>query len=200
MSDSSPAEAVGPGWGTPPDTPALPTPDAHGMVAIGVTLDVPEPYASALRQARLDYGDERARTVPTHITVIPPLEIPVESWPVVRSHIRRVANDTSPFVIELRGSGTFLPMSPVVFITVARGISECQTLSTGLLHGVLNQQLAYPYHPHVTVAQEVPEETLERAYREYAGFEARFMAHGFGVYFHDASGRWRMFDKVPFGP
>lgn len=200
MSDSSPAETVGPRWGAPPDAPAMPAPDADGMVALGITLDVPDPYATELRTARLGYGDERAATVPTHITVIPPMEIPGDSWPVVRAHIRAVANDTSPFVIELRGSGTFMPTSPVVFISVARGISECQTLSSRLRHGVLNQHLAFPYHPHVTIAQDVCEEELERAYREYAGFKARFMAHGFGVYFHDASGQWRLFDKVPFGP
>lgn len=170
------------------------------MVAIGVTLDVPEPFASALRQARLSYGDERAMWVPTHITLIPPVEIPADSWPVVQSHIRSVANDTSPFVIELRGAGTFLPTSPVVFVTVARGISECQTLSTSLRSGVLNQPLAFPYHPHVTVAQQVPEDVLERAYRESAVFEAGFMVHGFGVYFHDEGSLWRLCDRVPFGP
>lgn len=179
---------MGPRWGTPPEAPAAPEPDANGMVSIGVTLDVPEPFATELREARLRLGDLRAGSIPTHITVIPPMEIPVESWPVVRSHIREVANDTSPFVIALRGSGTFMPTSPVVFVAVARGISECQTLSQRLRHGVLNQPLAFPYHPHVTIAQELGEAELESAFQEFSDFEAQFMAHGFGVYFHEAAG------------
>ncbi|WP_236862779.1 2'-5' RNA ligase family protein [Brevibacterium daeguense] len=200
MLDSSPADSFGPRWGASPDAPAVPTPDENGMVSIGITLDVPEPFATTLREARLRFGDERGESVPTHITLVPPMEIPVESTPGVRGHVRAVANETSPFVIQLRGTGTFLPTSPVVFIAVSRGISECQTLSERLRHGVLNQALAYPYHPHVTIAQELPEEALEQAYQEAAQFTARFMVHGFGVYFHDEGGRWQLFDRVPFGP
>ena len=210
-SDSSAAEpparmarahepGLGPAWGTPPGVPELPPDDGTGMVSIGVTLDVPEPYGSQLQSLRASLGDARGTSVPAHITLIPPMEIPATAWPIVREHIRSVANATSPFTLQLRGTGTFMPTSPVVFIAVARGISECQQLSEALRHGVLNQQLAFPYHPHVTIAQELDEEVLERAYRESADYDVSFMAHGFGVYFHTADEEWQLFDNVPFGP
>ncbi|GAA2010987.1 2'-5' RNA ligase family protein [Brevibacterium samyangense] len=199
-----------PQWGPPPGAPTAPEPDENGMVSIGVTLELPEPFAGQLRRVRLGFGDEAARTVPAHITVIPPMEIPVHSWPVVREEIRRVANETSPFVIRLRGTGTFLPTSPVVFIAVARGIVECEQLSARLRTGVLNQPLSFPYHPHVTIAQGLPEPVLDEAFESLADFDASFMVHGFGVYFHGTSvgedgvsgsdEEWELFDRVPFGP
>ncbi|WP_349827407.1 2'-5' RNA ligase family protein [Brevibacterium litoralis] len=200
---------IGPRWGRPVDTPDAPVPDSNGMVSIGVTLALPEPYASDLRQARLDLGDEAARTVPAHITIIPPMEIPVHSWPVVREEIRRVANETSPFTVRLRGTGTFLPTSPVVFVAVARGIVECEQLSAALRTGVLGQPLAFPYHPHVTIAHGLERDVLERAFEDMGDFDAEFMVHGFGVYFHGTHTEggvsrteeaWQLFDLVPFGP
>jgi 2'-5' RNA ligase len=40
--------------------------------------------------------------------------------------------------------------------------------------GPLAQELSFPYHPHVTVAQDVPDAELDRAFEELAGFEALF--------------------------
>lgn len=191
---------LGPHWGRPVDAPDSPVPDASGRVTIGVTLDIPEPYASELRALRLSHGDQAALVVPAHITLVPPMEIPVESWPEVRDRIREVANATSPFILGLRGTGTFMPISPVVFIEVVRGLRECRELSTSLRSGVLDQDLAFPYHPHVTIAQGLDATVLEKALRRSADYEVEFMSHGFGVYFHGPSGTFGLHDLVPFGP
>ena len=79
---------LGPAWATPPGVPELPPDDGSGMVSIGVTLDVPEPYGSQLRSLRVSLGDARGTSVPAHITLIPPMEIPASAWPIVREHIR----------------------------------------------------------------------------------------------------------------
>ena len=42
----------------------------------------------------------------------------------------------------------------------------------------------YPYHPHVTVAHDVPTEALDRVYAELAGFDARFTVDHFTLYVH----------------
>ncbi|GAB3041719.1 2'-5' RNA ligase family protein [Sediminivirga luteola] len=178
----------------------LPSDSSDELLSVGVTIDIPEPYGSELRGRRLQFGDARAETIPAHITIIPPCTIPAGSWPGVREHIVEVADQTSPFTIELRGTGTFRPVSPVVFVAVANGIAHCQSLSAQLRQGVLDQDLAFPYHPHVTIAQELDDERLDIAYDALADFELSFMVHGFGVYLHGPDGEWRLQDRVHFGP
>ena len=171
-----------------------------GLVKIGVTIDIPEPFGAELRQRRLQFGDHRAETVPAHITIVPPCEIPEASWPGVRERIIATADQTSPFTVQLRGTGTFRPVSPVVFVAIARGIADCQLLSAELRQDVLDQPLGFPYHPHVTIAQELDEERLDIAFDALADFDLTFMVHGFGVYLHDQTGEWQLQDSVPFGP
>ena len=54
-----------------------------------------------------------------------------------------------------------------------------------------SQTLAYPYHPHVTVAHDVPTEALDRAFARLADFEADFPVDGFTLYELDGDGRWQ---------
>ena len=42
---------------------------------IGVAVPVPEPFGSLLRDARASFGDPMAATVPTHITLMPPIDV-----------------------------------------------------------------------------------------------------------------------------
>ena len=48
------------------------------MPTIGVSLAVPEPWGSRLQDFRVANGDARAPTIPTHITLVPPLEVGAE--------------------------------------------------------------------------------------------------------------------------
>ncbi len=66
--------------------------------------------------------------------------------------------------MHLRGTGTFRPVSPVVFVTVAEGISGCEQLASSVRRGPLAADLQFPYHPHVTVAHHLDDDTLDRAF------------------------------------
>ena len=74
-----------------------------------------------------------------------------------------MAEEEQPFDIELRGTGTFRPVSPVVFVQLARGIGGCERLEQRVRPGPLTRDLPFPYHPHVTVAHDVADEALDRA-------------------------------------
>ena len=42
---------------------------------IGVAIAIPEPYGGELQRVRESYGDPLARSIPTHITLLPPTEV-----------------------------------------------------------------------------------------------------------------------------
>ena len=161
------------------------------MPTIGVAIAIPEPWASELQDYRTSVGDTTAAQIPTHITLIPPAEVDEGEIDVVTDHLADAAAAVEPFDIHLRGTGTFRPVSPVVFVTLAEGISSCELLADAVRRGPLATELDFPYHPHVTIAHHLDDPTLDRAFDELAAFECRFAVDAFSLYVHDQHAGWQ---------
>ncbi len=161
------------------------------MLTIGVSIAVPDPEGTALQEFRVDLGDAGARHIPTHITLIPPTEIPEQDLAAITEHLAVVAAGQQPFDVRLHGTGTFRPTSPVVFVGVIAGIAGCQQLAAAARTGPLAVDVEFPYHPHVTVAHDLDEDLLDRAFTELAGYEASFAVTEFWLYVQDQDHGWR---------
>ena len=151
-------------------------------IRVGVVIAVPEPFGHELQEAREGYGDPDARAIPPHVTLLAPTDIDREAIDEVTAHLADVAWRHAPFTMHLRGSATFRPVSPVVFVQVAQGIAECEQLERAIRCGPLAVDVRFSYHPHVTVAHDVSEDALNRAFDEMAGFEASFAVEHFDLY------------------
>ncbi len=158
---------------------------------IGVAIPIAEPYCSELQAHRADFGDPLAQAIPTHVTLLPPVTVDEVLMPEIEGHLESAAAQQACFEIELRGSATFRPVSPVVFVQLARGISGCERLEREIRSGLLARDLEFPYHPHVTVAHDLPDLVLDRAFDELAGYQAGFTVREFCLYEHVA-GVWRV--------
>ena len=161
------------------------------MTTIGVAIDVPDPWGADLQEYRQALGDVTASGIPTHITLVPPYEVPESAMPAVERHLGRAAERTAPYPVHLRGTGTFRPVSPVVFVTLVEGISRCEQLAAAIRRGPLACELNFPYHPHVTIAHHLTDATLDRAFEEMKDFEVAFDVTGFWLYVHDNATGWR---------
>jgi 2'-5' RNA ligase len=166
---------------------------------IGVAISIPPPYGEQLRAHRKSFGDPLASSIPTHVTLLPPTVIDASMADEVHEHLLKVAATTHPFRIHLRGTATFRPVSPVVFVPLVQGIGECEQLEQQVRTGPLARDLQFYYHPHVTVAHHLSDDALDRASRELADFECRFTVDGFDLYQHGADGVWRTEGRYPFG-
>ncbi|MBZ4320887.1 2'-5' RNA ligase family protein [Streptomyces huiliensis] len=172
-----------------------------GTVTLGVSIAVPEPYGSFLQKRREGFGDPHAHGIPTHVTLLPPTEVEASSLPVIEAYLAEVAAKGRPFPMRLAGTGTFRPLSPVVFVNVVEGSSACAWLQKRIRDaaGPLARELQFPYHPHVTVAHGISEEAMDRAYEELADYEAAWTIDGFALYEQGADGVWRLDREYPFG-
>lgn len=160
------------------------------MPVIGVSIAVPEPWAGELYDYRQQIGDPTAAGVPSHITLIPPVEYDGD-LALVEEHLAAAGAGFGSFPVHLRGTATFRPVSPVVFITLAEGISRCEQLAAACRQGPLDVELGYPYHPHVTVAHHVDDRALDQAFTDLADFDCRFDVIDFHLYVHDRVDGWR---------
>ena len=132
------------------------------MPTIGVAIAIPEPWATELQDYRTSIGDTTAAQIPTHITLLPPIELDAADIEPVSEHL----------------------------VTVAEGISSCERLAPAVRTGPLDVDLHYPYHPHVTIAHHLDDATLDRAYGELQDFECSFDASAFNLYVHDDDEGW----------
>jgi 2'-5' RNA ligase len=167
------------------------------VTTIGVSIAVPEPWGSRLQEFRVSNGDMQGAAIPTHITLVPPVEIDQGLMGEVERHLETVAVTSASYRVHLRGSGTFRPVSPVVFVSVVEGISPTEQLAKACRRGPLQVRLDFPYHPHVTVAHVADDHLLDRAFEELSAFECAFTVDGFHLYVHDPDLGWKATRDYP---
>lgn len=156
-----------------------------------MSIPIPSPHGELLQQRRASFGDPAAWRIPAHITLLPPTPIDTGVYEEFIEYCTGVASQRDEFDVVLRGTGTFRPVSDVVYIQVAQGVSACETLETALRAGPVRRELDFYYHPHVTVAHNVPADKLDQAFEELADFHVRFTVESFHLYELDDDEVWR---------
>jgi 2'-5' RNA ligase len=151
-----------------------------------------------LQAKRASFGDPLADSIPSHVTLLPPTEVPDESMAAAVSHLEAVAAEGHPFGMVLRGTGTFRPISPVVFVQVSGGLAECELLERAVRRGPLERGLDFYYHPHVTVAHHVDDSAMDRAFEDLASYHCTFEVQEFHLYEHGSDQVWRAVDAFSF--
>ena len=169
------------------------------MAMHGVAITIPEPWSATLQDARKSFGDPMAGAIPPHVTLLPPTSIGDDAMQTFLEHLRGVSTGAEPFRMVLSGTGTFRPVSPVVFVQVSLGIGQCEALERGVRSGPVERPLDFPYHPHVTVAHHVEEDALDRAFTELGAFRCDFRVGSIELYQHAHDGVWRVQESFPLG-
>lgn len=166
---------------------------------IGVAIAIPRPFADELEGWRERFGDPAAHLIQAHVTLLPPTT--VNDLPAVQRHLAGVAQRHTSFPVVLKGTGTFRPVSPVVYVRVAIGGEQIVTVEADVRSGPLGRSLRFDYHPHVTIAHDVPEGVLSVAQETLAGYEAAFTADCITLYEQGADGHWTSLEDFPLqGP
>ncbi|WP_258064349.1 2'-5' RNA ligase family protein [Arthrobacter sp. ZGTC131] len=169
---------------------------SDGM-SLGVILGFPPEIAEELQRWRASFGDPMATVIPAHITLV--TTTPTQDWETARDHVREVARTQAPFMVTIAGTGSFRPVSPVVFINVEEGFGACVELHEKLQTGPLARDLPFAYHPHVTIAHDVAPESLDEAETVLSDYRATFPVVSMGLYEHDTDGIWQLREELDFG-
>ena len=174
---------------------------AAQTAVLGVVVPIPEPWSQLFVDWRAKVGDPQANSVPPHVTLLPPTEVPLAERPAITAHLAEVARCHPPFDMHLSGTGTFEPVSAVVFVAVARGIGNCELIANDVRSGPLARSLSYPYQPHVTVAHDVAGDMLELAYSGLSDLSAEFRVEHFTEFEQASDGAWIVAREYPLtGP
>ncbi|HVW87102.1 MAG TPA: 2'-5' RNA ligase family protein [Bryobacteraceae bacterium] len=114
---------------------------------------IPDPLARFLDRLRLDLTpDCKPRA---HVTVLPPR--PLSPTAHLKSTIEELAEEcriSPPFEVVL-GDVDIFPVTNVIYVNLARGERELHALHENLNSGQLEYDGPFPYHPHITIAQDI---------------------------------------------
>lgn len=110
----------------------------------------------------------------THVSVLPPRTLAGTEEEAV--HFLNLQSAHMPAFQARLGNIEVFDKSKVIYVAIARGGEELVSLYRHFNGGAVRFVERYPYHPHITLAQEIPEddhrlilETCERRWLEYDG-------------------------------
>jgi 2'-5' RNA ligase len=122
---------------------------------------IPEPLAGFLDRLRQELVPNCF--LRAHVTILPPRPIsstPEAAWETVRT----LAPLFTPFDVEMTEVEVF-PVSDVIHIGIGRGREEMEGMHDGLNVGGLQFAEPYPYHPHITLAQDLKGDEVDELAR-----------------------------------
>jgi 8-oxo-dGTP pyrophosphatase MutT (NUDIX family)/2'-5' RNA ligase len=165
---------------------------------LGVIARLPEPLGLHVQAWRRALRDPAADRIVPHLTLVPPQTVAERDLDRAVALVERAAADAEPFTVELDGAATFLPASPVAFLVVREGGPGLRTLEVALQAPPLDRR-THPFHPHVTVTQDVPAAEVEAAAAELAGFRASFPLEEVAVMREEGDRVWRRLARFTVG-
>lgn len=134
---------------------------------MGAALLVDHPTGLEVDGLRRALGDRSLKTIPVHITLVPPVNVRETDFPRALAVLRDAASTVSgPFELTLGPPASFLPDNPVCYLTVGGDRSALRSLRTvrdTVFAEPLARKLSWPWVPHVTILDGGESETIEAA-------------------------------------
>ena len=173
---------------------------------LGVVLLVPPPTASEIDGLRRACGDAAIERVPPHITLVPPVNVSESRLPEALHLVRRASAEMSPLELDLGPVTSFLPDSPTLYLEVggsSDAFASLQRLRGDIFRPPLERALAFPFVPHVTIADDIGTERIARAVEALSDYSATIECRSVHLLREertDGRVRWSPIADHQFGP
>jgi 2'-5' RNA ligase len=165
---------------------------------LGVALLVPPPLATEIDGLRRALGDGSLGRIPAHLTLVPPVNVPEGALPDAVAVLREAAAATGPIDLRIGPAATFDPVTPVVYLAIARGTGAVHTLRDRVFRPPLERALTHPFVPHVTVADEMDPARIPAAVAALADFVADVRIRSLHLLEERKGHVWEPIAEAPF--
>jgi 2'-5' RNA ligase len=127
-------------------------PAEQRLNVFALVIYIPDPLGRFL-------DDLRRELVPgcnphAHVSVLPPRPLAVD-WQVASDQVRVCAGNWTPFDIALERICIF-PVTNVIYVQLGQGAGEMVRFHAAMNSQALEFDEPFAYHPHITLAQEIP--------------------------------------------
>ena len=136
-------------------------PAEQRLNVFALVIYIPDPLGRFL-------DDLRLQLVPdcnphAHVSVLPPRPLAVD-WQVAGEQVRECAANWAPFDIVLERLRIF-PVTNVIYLELGRGAAEMCGIHAAMNSQALEFDEPFAYHPHITLAQEIPPDKVAQVNR-----------------------------------
>lgn len=144
--------------------------------------------------------DPHYALIPPHITLKESFEADDETIDALVPELKKIANETDPFTININKVSTFAPVTNTIYLKV-EPIQELIDLNKKLNAGKFPLSDAYNFVPHVTLAQELAHDeysdvfgSLKMKDNKYEDYVDRFQ-----LLYQLENGSWTVYESFVFG-
>lgn len=135
-------------------------PAARSRRRLGVAVVLDPPVSHEVDGLRRAVADPSLGRIPPHITLVPPVNVRRDQLPAALEVLRRAAAATRPLDLTVGAISTFLPVNPVLYLGVGGDLEGLRRLRDGVFVPPFERKLSWPWVPHVTLADGVPEDRI----------------------------------------
>ncbi len=165
---------------------------------LAVALLIPGTAGTEIDALRRATGDPDTGRIPSHITLVPPVNVREGDLDDVSATLRGAAAATPPLTLELGPTATFLPTSPTLFLAVDGDLDPLVGLRDRLLVGPFDRPSPHPFVPHVTLRNPAAPEVLEGARAALAAYRVTAVVDRVTL-LEEADRVWRPIADAVFG-
>lgn len=170
-------------------------------VRLGVVLLVPPPLATEVDALRRAVGDPALGRIAPHVTLVPPVNVNVERLDEALAVVRAAAA-AAPRTLQLTlgPPQTFLPVTPVLYLSVGGDVEPLRELRQRLFQPPLLRSVDHDFVPHVTLADGIDPELVSTALVGMAAYAAVGSFERVHVLQQGDDRVWQPFADAPLGP
>ena len=155
-------------------------PAEERLNVFALVIYIPDPLGSFLDHLRRELVPHY--NPHAHVSVLPPRPLAV-SWQTASAEAAALTAGWEPFEVELTEVAVF-PLTGVIYLEVGRGAQELCRMHAAMNTTSLSFREPFAYHPHITLAQELPldqvpavRDLAARHWKEYCGQRTFQAAH-----------------------
>lgn len=137
---------------------------------LGVALLLPQPASAEVDVLRRSLGADDVDRLPSHLTLVPPVNVRDDDLDSALDLLRDAAGRTSPFRLVLGPPRTFLPINPVLYLEVGGDVASVDQLRGRIFRPPLERNLTWPFQPHVTLLDQGSDERIRAAQEALADY------------------------------
>jgi len=131
---------------------------------LGVALLLDPPVRDQVDGLRRALGDESLGRIPSHLTLVPPVNVRTGDLGAALRRLRAAAGVLPGSLhLTLGPPATFLPDNPVLYLDVGGDVERLRRLRDAVFAPPLERPLTWPWVPHVTLADSTTPERIAAA-------------------------------------
>ncbi|WP_100011501.1 YjcG family protein [Lentibacillus sediminis] len=144
--------------------------------------------------------DPHYALIPPHITLKEQFEASDSLIDELVTELKRIANDTDPFTININKVSTFAPVTNTIYLKV-EPIQELIDLQEKMHQGDFPDNQEFSFVPHITIAQKLVEDEYSDVYGslKMRQFKLEDEIDRFQLLYQLENGSWTVYETFVFG-